>query len=345
MKKMKGIVSAVLVLALCFTGTGVPGAFTGVGSLIPGKMISYAEEASSSQSPVASGSEHQSFVFSTESQIEAPDYYAKQGNNKAQYTDRNNEVQYRVYGTPEEGTTGWYVADEQYIPDERMIEAGDDTEYRTLAPLQYSIYGETASKADNILQIFLDANPDFKDTASSGLASEYEMVWDAAYNAPYLVTDAKNVYQAKGAFALKRKADGETAIYYIAYGQIMNDGPEGSLQWFMFDKNTGYRYQFTYTAGSLSRTLRGAAATENAVIKAPVTLPGYRKPEDHTLQGGGDSWTFTYEANEARLAVYSYDAKADKKTALTYDQSSVIADEDQAAHSGYALKYYCYPAD
>jgi len=320
-------------------GEATPGE-AGLGETNPGETTPGEATPSETTPSEATPSE---FVPETEN-VEQVRYYSMVSVNHATYLDRNDIRQYRVYGTPYQGTTGWYPADTEYEPLKPMVMVATESEYMMSAPLEYELKSETEALQPEILKLFVDNNPEFANPQKTGLDTEYQMQWDGTYSTPYLSKDPDNlnVYQTFGAFALKRGAAGELPIYYIVYGRIINNEQEGEWQWFKFTAGTGTRYHFEVDAGSFQKTIYGAAEEGAQIAAPPVTA--YTKPGNHTLQSENESWTFEYTAHFVRLTVYSKDDKQVKTQRMDYDDPAAeIADENKPSHSGYGLKYYYFP--
>jgi len=344
MKKIKSIVCAVLILALCFGGNELSSLCRAAGLIHAGGMTAYA----GSGAPAAVKASP-SFVPSDRTDIEFYEYYTEIENNKAQYKDRNGEMQYRIYGTPKNGTEGWYVADKNFKPVKPVTAVIKNTEFMQSAPVKYSIYGPDDQETKDSMELFFDAHPEFRNGQEAELAEPYEMVWDDSYDEPYRKKDTEDVYGTKGAFILKQKTE-TAAIYYVAYGKIENNVTAGTDQWFLFEENTGCRYMYTYTAGLFTGTMIGAVEELSGQIEAPASFAGYQKPDPHTLENNqsgnySDTWAFTYTANTSVLNTYSYGETgplaAVKMADLVYDKPASAT--VQASHRGYKLKYYCYP--
>jgi len=336
MKSLKRIVSTLLITALFLGGTDLFAFNVCLDRFLNfGRIVSYAEE-------IATQSEFKKKVPGT-SDMKA--WYVKcpESTSSVYFKDRNGSIQYRVYGKGSAGL-GWYKADEYGDPTDPEIrtDTASPSEYMTDAPIQYRIY-QSDEYTSAIWNAFYEAEPDFANEEKTELRKWYKADWDGTYKAPYLKKDEDNIYKVSGAWKLHR--DGESsAIYYIAYGKILNDGEEGELQWFIFEDGVGLRYQATLSGATslpYDGVIRGAVAKSGDSISLQ-NVTGYKTPsEGIKVTSDGQELSPKYSAKSWKLKNYSKKNGNYIETSMEYDALSSKLSED-SAHDNYNLKLYCY---
>ncbi|MCQ2414663.1 MAG: hypothetical protein MJ063_01250 [Lachnospiraceae bacterium] len=324
MKNIKRKICEILIAALCFVN--IP--FTGM-------VFAAAED------PVP-------FYKATASDYAGaiPKYYdpaTETATSSYVFKDRAGVTRYRVFGsTTKEGIPTWFEADSSGEPAATLVAVATESEYKTLAPIEYEIKAQ-AEYTNDMWQAFYDANAIYS-TGSAGskeLRTEYTKTYNAGFSASVLSYDAH--YNAFGAFEIKGL--GDAPIEYVAYGRKLNDGEPGEMGWFSFANGSVYTYTVKYVDGSgnviggYSDGIRGTAANTGTETVSPIDITGYTKPAAQTVDADGKLITFVYSAHTYTIKNYNFDATRDEETVFTYD-AAAEALTTGSAHDGYVLQAY-----